>query len=237
VIIWAGTSNKDVGMIVEHYPRVIIPQRLQEIQQVPGRNDAIVLPTGAFQNYEQQYQVFLDAKYIGGLEQAMPKVIDWLLGNEGYHRLEDSYFPDVYRMAYYSGGSEFVSMFNEYGEGTLSFNCAPEKYYKFGEREIILEKNQVLRNPSAFAALPLIYITGNSALSGTLSFNGNIVTITEVPASATIDVKAHRIYNGAVSYSNKLSGSYDDLKLGKETEITWSGGIRTVKLIPRWWTI
>lgn len=237
MIIWAGTSNKDVGMIVEHYPRVIIPQRKQEVQTVPGRNGEIILPDSSFSNYEQSYQTFLDAKYIGGLEEVMPKVVDWLLGHDGYHRLEDSYFPDIYRMAYYNGGTEFVSFFNEYGEGTLTFNCAPEKYYKSGEREIILTKNQVLRNPSSFAALPLIYIAGNGSSNGTLSFNNKSITISAVPAAITIDAKNHKAYNGSTNYNNKISGMYENLKLEKETQITWSGGIQIVRIIPRWWTI
>lgn len=236
MIIWAGTSNKDVGMIVEHYPRVIIPQRNQEIQTVPGRNGAIVIPNGSFSNYEQSYQVFLDAKNIGKLEQVMPKVVDWLLGHEGYQRLEDSYFPDVYRMAYYSGSTEFVSFFNEYGEGTLTFNCAPEKYLKAGEREIVLTKNQVLRNPSSFAAMPLIKITGNGS-NGTLLFNSNNLTIAAVPSSITIDTKLHKAYNGSTNYNSKIGGLYENMKLGKETQITWSGGITSVTIIPRWWTI
>lgn len=236
MIIWAGTSNKDVGMIVEHYPSVVLPQKSIEVQNVPGRNGSIVIPNGAFHNYEQPYQVFLDSKYIGGLEQVMPKVVDWLLGNDGYQRLEDSYFPDVYRMAYYTGGSEFVSFFNEYGEGTLTFNCAPEKYFKMGERDIVLTKNQVLRNPSAFAAMPLIKITGNGS-DGTLTFGSNNLTIKAVPASITIDTKLHKAYNGSTNYNSKISGYYEKMTLGKETQISWSGGITAVTIIPRWWTI
>lgn len=236
MIIWAGTSNKDVGMVVEHYPSIIIPQRNQDVQTVPGRNGAIVLANGSFANYDQTYRVFLDAKHIGNLEQVMPKVTDWLLGNEGYQRLEDSYFPDVYRMAYYSGGAEFVSFFNEYGEGTLTFNCAPEKYFKMGDRDIVLSKNQVLRNPSVFAAMPLIKITGNGS-NGTLTFNSNSLTIAAVPSSITIDTKLHKAYNGSTNYNNKISGYYENMKLGKETQITWSGGITAVTIVPRWWTI
>lgn len=236
MIIWAGTSNRDVGMVIEHYPNVIVPQRMQETQTVPGRNGIIVLSQGSFQNYEQEYKAFLDAKKIGGLEQVMPKVMDWLLGHEGYHRLEDSYFPDVYRMAYYSGGTEFVSVFNEYGEGTLTFNCAPEKFYKMGEREIALQKNQLLRNPSSFEALPLIKVSGNGN-SGTISFNSKAFMITSVPTSMSIDVKDHKAYNGTINYNSRITGYYEDLKLGKETVITWSGGITSVSLTPRWWTI
>lgn len=235
MIIWAGTSNKDVGMIIEHYPSVIFPQRNQEVLQIPGRNGAIVLPYGAFQNYEQSYQAFLDAKYIGGLEQVMPRVADWLLGNEGYHKLEDSYFPDTYRMAYYSGGTEFVSVFNEYGEGTLTFNCAPERYFKKGDKEIVLTKGQALRNMSSFDAMPLITVTGSG--QGVLTFNSSNVTITNIGTSVTIDVKLHRAYNGTTNRSNTISGQYENLKLGQETTITWSGGITGVTIAPRWWTI
>ena len=237
MIIWAGTSNKDVGMVIEHYPSVILPQRMQEVQTVPGRNGAVVLPYGAYQNYEQSYQAFLDAKNLGGLEEVIPKISDWLLGHEGYQRLEDSYFPDVYRMAFYNGGTEFVSLFNEYGQGTLTFNCAPEKYYKMGERKINLEQNQILRNPSSFAAQPLIIITGDGSSNGVLTFNDNSIAIAAVPLSITLDVKNRKAYDGTTSYNDKISGYYESLSLVKETKISWSGGITAVTIIPRWWTI
>ena len=139
-------------------------------------------------------------------------------------------------MAYYSGGAEFVSLFNEYGEGTLTFNCAPEKYFKMGERDIVLTQNQVLRNPSAFAAMPLIKIAGNGS-DGTLTFGSNSLTIKAVPTSITIDTKLHKAYNGSTNYNSKISGYYEKMTLGKETQISWSGGITAVTIIPRWWTI
>ena len=103
MIIWAGTSSKEVGIVVEHYPDVIVPQKNVEIQTVPGRNGDILLPGGSYQNYTQSYEVFLDAKNLGGLETVMPKITEWLLGHEGYQRLEDSYFPEVYRLAWDGG--------------------------------------------------------------------------------------------------------------------------------------
>ena len=235
MIIWAGTSNKDVGMIVEHYPSVVLPNRSQEIQKVPGRNGDIIITNGSFENYDQQYSVFIDAKHIGKLEQVMPTIVDWLLGHEGYQRLEDSYFPDFYRLAYYAGGAQFISVFNEYGQGTLTFNCAPEKYYKSGEKTITLTKGQVLRNPSSFAAYPLITVKGSG--SGTLSFNGTALTISSIGTFVTIDTKLHKAYNGTTNRNSTITGSYESLKLGKSTTITWSGGVTGVDIIPRWWTI
>ena len=235
MILWAGTSNKDVGMVVEHYPSIVLPRRKMEVQQVPGRNGDIILFQDAYTNYEQSYSVFLDAKAKGGLQKVAPKVADWLLGHSGYQRLEDSYFPDVYRMAYYTGGAEFVSYFNEYGEGTLTFNCAPEKYYKSGERPITITRGQTITNPTLFPAKPLVTITGSGA--GTITFGGNNLTISNIGGSVTIDVKDHRAYNGSTNRNDTITGLYENMTIKGKMVITWSGGVTGMTMIPRWWTL
>lgn len=253
MIIWAGTSNKDVGMVIEHYPTVVFPERNQEIQRVPGRNGDIVLTNGSFKNYTQQYSAFLDSKKFGGLQQTMPKVANWLLGNEGYHRLEDSYFPDFYRMAYYSGGVEFLSVFNEYGRGVLSFVCAPEKFYKSGEKSFMLENGQILLNPSSFDAYPWMRIRGEGA--GELMFThfysyiderdgqkkerveNTSIIITDIGTVIGIDVKLHKAYYNDENRSDRISGKFEDLKLGRKTQILWSSNITSIEFKPRWWTI
>ena len=235
MILWAGIGSKDVGMVVEHYPTITIPRRKQEVQQVPGRNGDIILYQDAYENYEQSYQVFLDAKAKGGLQKVIPKLSDWLLGHSGYQRLEDSYFPDIYRMAYYTGGVEFISIFNQYGEGTLTFNCAPEKYYKMGERPITVTKGQVISNPTLFPAKPLITIKGSG--SGTISFNNNQLTISNINNTMVIDVREHLATVNGVARNNLITGRFENMTLKGKTIITWSGGVTSMTLIPRWWTI
>lgn len=246
MIRWAGISNTDVGMIIEHYPKITVPRQKIEVQTVPGRSGDIIISSESFENYEQAYDTFLDVKKFGGLEAAMPKVSDWLLGHPGYQRLEDSYFPDVYRMAYFTGGAQFVSLFNEYGEGTLTFNCAPEKYFKFGEKTITLTKGQKLINPTYFKAKPIYTVTGNFT-----DGNPGVLTITRDGTSATfsiknlgsnvnsvtIDAKLHKAYSGTANKNSSIEGKFEDLSLGKETVITWNNRITAVSIIPRWWTI
>lgn len=237
MIIWAGTSSEDVGMVIQHYPKVIIPARKREVQAVPGRSGDIVIEFDTFENYEQQYDCFLDAKALGGLNTVIPKVSDWLLGNSGYQRLEDTYFPDVYRMAYVVNALEFTSFFNEYGSGTLTFNCAPEKYFKMGEEEITLTKNQKLFNPSSFKAKPLITFTMNGN-AGTIKFNNDTLSIAAGQTGTfVVDTKNHTVFSESQNKSYMIQGLYEKLILGKETTITWTGGVTSVKIVPRWWTI
>lgn len=235
MILWAGTSNKDVGMVVEHYPSIILPKRKQEVQQVPGRNGDIILYQDAYENYEQSYQVFIDSALKGGMTRVIPMVSDWLLGHQGYQRLEDSYFPDVYRMAYYTGGVEFVSFFNQYGEGTLTFNCAPEKYYKMGERPITLSNGQIISNPTLFPAKPLVTLTGSG--SAVLYFGNNSLSISNIGGSVTIDIRDHKAYNGSTNRNYTITGLYENMLLKGKTQIRWSGSITKMTMIPRWWTI
>ena len=235
MIIWAGTSNKDVGMVVEHYPSIILPKRKQEIQQVPGRNGDIILYQDAYENYEQSYQVFIDSSLKNGMTRVIPMISDWLLGHQGYQRLEDSYFPDVYRMAYYTGGVEFVSFFNQYGEGTLTFNCAPEKYYKMGERPITVSNGQIISNPTLFPAKPLITLTGSGA--ATLYFGNNSLSISSIDGSLTIDIRDHKAYKGGTNKNSTITGLYENMLLKGKTNVHWSGNITKMTMTPRWWTI
>lgn len=208
MIEWAGVRSDDLGIVVEHYPKPIIPEKKQTIQSVDGRTGDIIISTNSFKNYSQPYSVFLDSKNKGGLPVVFPKLVEWLMGNNGYQRLEDSYFPDVYRMAYYSGGTDFLSSFNEYGRGTLTFNCDPRKFYKDGDVEISISNDAMaqgytLYNPSPFAASPLIKFTTTVHGSGgyaNLSFGSNntvqidLTTQTQDGLEVSIDVEKRVAY-------------------------------------------
>lgn len=256
MIIWNGVSSDDVGVVVEHYPGITLPKRKMEVVQIPGRNGDFIIDQGAFENYEQSYQVFLDERRYGGLKAAMPKVANWLMGTSGYQRLEDSYFPDVYRMAYVENGPEFSSWFNIYGEGTLTFNCAPQKFYKIGEREIAINSGDTLRNPSGFWAEPILKVTmSNDAYTslstesayGIMTFTtdgiSKIVTIrfgtggNSNSSPIIIDAAAHKMSGKYHDVSATLLGQYENMRLGTDTTITWEGFIDSVRVIPRWWTL
>lgn len=255
MVIWAGTSTQDVGMVVEHYPSIVFPSKKQEIQSVPGRNGDIILYQNAFENYDQTYQVFINAKSRGGLKKAIPQISDWLMGHSGYQRLEDGYFPEIWRRAYYSGGSEFLSILNEYGEGTLKFTCAPEKYYKTGDRPITLTNGQIVTNPTMFHAQPLIRIIGSGS-DTTIRFrsmnskqtqmleDGRTLFFSVLRGGVMVDVREHNAYNNGdadmPNRNNTVVGLFEEMVLKEgPTKIDWwpAANVSEVTIWPRWWTI
>ena len=235
MIIWAGKSSEDYGIIVEHYPKIITPRRRIEVQQIPGRSQDYIIDNESFENYDQSYGIFINAKEIGGLNAVMKRISDWLFAPGGYQRLEDNYQPDVFRMAYVNMQGDFSNSFNEYGRGTITFNCSPKKYFKMGDYPVELSSGDVLYNPSDFKAEPLITVTGFG--SGTLTINNKTVSISDIRTAVTIDVAMHRVYNDSENRISTFTGKFEDLILTEENAVSWSGGITGVSIIPRWWTV
>ena len=215
MITFNGVSSDDVGLIVEHYPKVVFPKRRVETFTIPGRSGDNLIDQEVYDNYDQSYEVFLDSKKYGGLEATIPRIASWLLSGTGYGRLEDSYFPEYFRMAYVPELSEFLSYFNEYGRGVLTFNCAPERWYKTGEIEIQLQNGQTLYNPSGFKAQPVLRCS-NGGANVTITHIGESTAVWKYP-SGILNVlgtgsgsttPAYDIYNGSESYTFQLYGGY-----------------------------
>ena len=248
MIEFAGTRSDEKYVVVEHYPRRMIPKRKYTVQSIPGRSGDLYFyeAEDAFENYDDTYTVFLDAK-APGLQEDSRGLAEWLLSPVGYQRLEDSYDPDTYRMAVYTGGEEFINVFNEYGRGSLKFNCAPKRFYKSGESEIVLTPNIPVYSPSSFKARPLYIVTttGTSSVPRNISLfirdNTQAVTrqfnINNVYGTITIDTERHTIRGSANFDANFVSGQYEDMYMGKSTQFGWSAYVSSVKVIPRWWTL
>lgn len=236
MIIFNGTSSEEVGVIVEHYPSIVFPKRRVEVFKIPGRNGDRIIDQDVFDNYNQTYSVFFDSKFRGGLEAAVPKIASWLFSGTGYGRLEDSYYPEFYRMAYVPEASEFLAYFTDYGQGSLSFNCMPERWYKYGEVETEIQSGQIFYNPSGFKALPYFRWTlSNGTATITLThLDTNVVDTFQISGNGFIDSKEH-------TSNVDLTEKYEKIYFGKETKVEWttslSGSVFRLYITPRWWTI
>lgn len=242
VIQWNNRSSDDLHVMVEHHPYIGIPERKMDVYSVPGRNGDIVISQDAYENVIQQYDLALigiDAT----LPQTVRAVMEWLRNPEGYARLEDSYNPDVYRLAYYKGGGDIENRFNLLGRATVSFSCKPQRFLRVGELPIIAVNGMKLSNPSVYTAKPLIAVKGTGA--AVLTVGTNVVTISAIGADANtsgeidIDCDTMSAYNGSTNRNSSITitGEFPNFKEG-ETEISWTGsGVTSVVITPRWWIL
>ena len=244
VIMFGGVSSKDVGIEVETFPTYDIPEREFEVVHVPGRNGDIILDNGTYKNVSRTYQVSI-ATYDTHYHQKMAAVARWLCDSPGYLRLEDSYEPDFYRLAYFNKQLSIDNLFNEAGRAKLEFTCKPQKYLKSGEFPIYLDANGKIRNPTNQIALPIIRVEVDNSTGGTIIFtSGTYVCSFSILANKgtefIINSELQDVYingtgkNDCVSFT---SGYFPSLIGNATTNITLGTGITSVEIIPNWWTV
>lgn len=236
MIFWAGKSSDDVHVVVERYPSMPLAARKLDVQSVPGRSGDLIFPQDAYENYVQQYEVYISAERIR-LPRAMREVAQWLCAPKGYQRLEDSYDLETFRNAYFVGPLDVESIMHRFGRATIEFSCQPQRWLRSGEIESRLSNGQSLLNPTAFTAKPLITVTGSG--SGTLTVGDRTVEINSFPDGyVVLDCEAQNAYGaqGANRNATILAPEFPELAAG-ETPVSWSGGIAAVTIKPRWWTL
>lgn len=234
MISWAGTNSDTLGVIVEHYPIRVLPERVQTATEIAGRNGALLMVDGNWQNYEQEYEVYISAEK-RGLVRAARAVAEWLTAPVGYQRLEDSYEPDVYRMAFYEGGQDIESILNRFGRATISFNCKPQRFLKSGEATKSFTAAGSLTNITKFDALPMITVYGSGA--GTVTVGGITVTLSAIDEYTVLDCELMDAYKGSVNKNPTVTATeFPKLVPGVNT-ISFSGGVTSLEIMPRWWTI
>lgn len=233
VIVWTGVRSDSCGIVVERYPDQSGPARRFEVLQIPGRNGDLYIDSGAFDNYMQNYEVYFNAN-----KEKTPSgaraVRSWLQSPIGYQRLEDSYDPDFFRMAYYTGPSTIENVMNLFGRATISFNCKPQRWRKDGEVVSAFWEPGAIYN-DLFPSLPLIKVVGSGA--GILSVGGVTIRISEIDEYVVIDCDLQDAYKDTQNKNSTISlDSFPVLNHG-ENVIGWSGGIESIEITPRWWTV
>ena len=229
--IYNGHSSEEFNIKVEKWPNLEVPTRVVEKVSVPGRNGDLLLDTGAFSNVEMEYEIYFNAKKEGFFE-ISKDILRWLLGSRGYLRLEDSYDPDIYRMALLADQERLKDFMGYMGRTTIKFDCKPQRWLKSGEYEQTLTSGETINN-AWMPCYPIFSLTG----SGTLTVNGNSIAISNnLNKTIVIDCETQNAYTGAENRNSdiRITGDFPYLESG-ENEITFNNASCT--MVPRWWTL
>ena len=126
----AGRDSRDFGIYISGQGTFNSPQKLYEQFSIPGRDGAIFGSDRRLENVELTYPCFIYDNF----SENIAAFRTFLLSLDGYQRLTDTYHPDEFRMAIFSGPlvSEVTSN-NKAGSFDLSFNCKPQRFLMTGE--------------------------------------------------------------------------------------------------------
>ena len=240
--IFNGKASTDFRLICSGGGTYGAPKRAYDTVQIPGRNGSLLIDKGYYDDTDVTYNgvgFIPEEWYPFDMDQRLAAVREWLFSPIGYKRLEDTWHPDEYRMAYIS--QDFSpSMVDslEAGMVNIKFNCKPQRFLKYGEIPVVIEKGLTLFNPTSFIAFPIIMIEGK----GTVTIQNEDGTfLVTVESDATVDCDMMNVYHGMENLNSKstfsLPSGLDKMYLGKKNVISYSDSITKLSIIPRWWRL
>lgn len=130
-ITFGGIDSSTYGVYISGSDTFSAPERDVRYVQVPGRNGDLIIDNGRWNNITVTYPAFIPNTFESNVDAFRAA----MMLKTGYHRLEDTYHPNEYRMASFSYGlnPSNITAYRRFGEFALTFNCKPQRFLKSGE--------------------------------------------------------------------------------------------------------
>lgn len=161
-----GVDSRDFGVFISGEGAFGAPARRGEEISIPGRNGALFMDEGVFENIPGKYPAFIGTMDEAAFRTKIAAFKNAILSRGNYKRLTDSYNPDEFRLAVYKSGLEVdPENYNRAGKFTLEFDCKPQRFLFSGETPHTFQSNGSIVNPTLFASSPLIKVIGNGIVA------------------------------------------------------------------------
>jgi len=229
---YKGVSSLDNGIIIKSKQTHNGAGRDVTYQSIPGRSGDLIIDNNRFLNVLVSYTVEILENEAYSLPELTRKIKGWLLSDVGYFRLYDSYDSKYFRLAACTDELDISEDVYGIGNCTIAFNCKPFKYAFDGQNNIKLTESGTITNPEQYPSRPYIKITGNGDI--TLSINNDSFVFSDVDEFIEIDSEIMNAFKGAIPQNNKMRTPFFPSLEPGENNISWTGNVAGVEIIPRW---
>lgn len=205
--------------------------------EIPGRNGALLIETGAYRNRKAVADCYaLDKDVL----KTNAEINRFLLANGGYRRLETSDDDTHYWVARVTNGADINERARMLNPFRIIFDCKPQRFLKSGNTPFTLTEAAEIINYTKFPAKPMLKITSEG--EGTLTVGNRSVRVTSSdPVKICVDCETMNAYyyvNDEIVNANTFvyCNEFPVLESGRNA-INWTGGITAVEITPRWWEL
>lgn len=240
--IYNGMNSRDYGLKISGEDTWTRPQPDVKRISVPGRNGDLIQLGNRYRN--------LDITYHCGIVKDLRTNFDAfnarLLSEPGYHRLEDSYHPEYYRLAVFESALDTdVKQRALVGKVDIKFNCKPQLFLKSGEIEQTITNGGIIYNPTPYTASPVLrFKFPDSEKGGSITINGVTISIQKSGTADVfiIDCERQDIYlrNNRENMNNEFvlsPGEFFELYPGRNLVECTGLYQNCVWITPNWWTV
>ena len=228
---FGGISTSTYNVFISPNDNFGVPERVVEVQPIPGKNGDVVIDQGRYANKDVTYTCYVRKDMMtDGVN-----FLDAIKAKHGYQKFTDTVQTDIFRMGYLKGDTDVaVSQMRRSGYFGLVFNFKPQKFLNSGDSFVTVATGDVLTNPTKQTALPILRLYG----TGTITIGGVAVTVNTNSSYTDIDCELGDAYYGSTNRNGNITVSnnkFPSLPAGNST-VTFSG-FTTVKIKPRWWRL
>ena len=224
-------SSLEYGLLITEKGSYKGAQRDITYTSVPGRSGDLMTDNGRYKNVKIPYKLALLNTTAWDFSELARLIRGWLLAEQGYFPLWDSYDGEYYRLASYTNEVDIEQELRSVGKLSLSFNCKPFKYSFEGQRTVEMTAAGTLYNAEQYESKPYIKVVGSGTI--TLTVNNSSVTLSSVDGYIELDSEMLNAYRGTAAANNQMSGDFPVLAPGKNN-ISWTGNVTRLEIVPRW---
>lgn len=206
------------------------PGRGYESVSVPGKNGDVLFEKNKYDNVLHTYPVIIK----GNFNENFAALKSFMLSQQGYHRLSDTFYPDEFYLATFQSFNNIRQPFldGQMGSCVLTFDRKPQRFLRSGETAVEVANGATLKNPTRFDSKPLIRVYG----SGSLTIGDVSIAISTTESYLDIDCEIQEVLQDGGNLDITLTnGEFPVLKSGVNT-ISYTG-LTKVVITPKWWKL
>lgn len=201
-------------------------------QTIPGRNGDLIFETGSYENRSGTASCFC---LQNSVDKALNAAGRFFMSKRGYRRLETSDDPDHFWLARVENSPSIEQKMRKLAPFTIGFDCKPQRFLKSGENEVVFSSPGSIFNITGFDSLPLIKLLGIG--SGSVQIGDCVVNIRDISSVMYLDSETMNAYNGSKPLNDKIDALEFPVLHPGENNISFSGGINKLIILPRWWEL
>lgn len=245
-----GADSRSFGVLVKGRNVYNQPERDVSYVSIPGRNGDLVFDNGRFKNINISYPCRLfapdspDSDDNISMAYTIRELKRALRADGNYYILTDTFNPDYFRMATYTGGITFsdVSKKADVIDFNVNFYCKPQLYRWDGQSAQTFTNsgsviNASIYNPEDQPAKPIIRINVTHTATTKVIIGSYPIVITDLPGYIDIDCETMNAYKGLANLNNSVSGDFPVLYPGTNQVVATSSNVTSIEITPRWWTV
>ena len=176
-ITFGNINSADYGIYISGEGVFDAPKRAVEMVNIPGRNGALVIDQGYYENIVVTYPAHNYEPEMSDFKERLSDFRNALASQIGYQRLSDTFHPNEYRMAVFDEGLDINPIkYNTASQFDIKFDCKPQRFLTSGETETTVSSGGTLTNPTQYESSPLLKVEGY----GNISFNDHNISIENI---------------------------------------------------------